>query len=271
MYPALFWKRLFQGFSMRSSAFLRTASVALACAVLAACSDGTSPKPSIVTVDTLLAEVNIGQGLGNAASGLAGVPMSTGLIRLGQDCPYNSVSQSFVCPARTTEGLTFDFYFQLFDASNVPQSAFNPATTAAIRTVSDIAGTIAPINGLPSSTMTLTAHNDQTLSGLLTETHTLNGTGNSAVSSDVGDGPITVTTATTISNLVLPQRGSAKRYPQSGSISSDITSELGPIGSFTMNFTMTFNGTSTVTVTITSDGTTETCTFDLENPTSGTC
>jgi hypothetical protein len=87
----------------------------------------------------------------------------------------------------------------------------------------------------------------------------------------IGDELSTTTVATTITNLVLPQRGSANHYPQSGTISTDITSNLEGLGSFSTNVTMTFNGTSLVTIAMTSDGVTETCTFDLENPSSGSC
>jgi hypothetical protein len=251
---------------MRLLAVPRVASLALAYAVLAACGDSTAPN-RVVTVDTLLAEVNDVQAIGNTAFGLGGVATSPGLIPLGQECPFNSVSQSFVCPSHTTQGITINLFYQLFDGSGATQSAFSPTTTAAIHTVTDISGTVTPPGGLPGSAFTLTSHNDQTMSGLLTDTHTLNGSGNTLI----GDESSTTTVATTITNLVLPNRGSAKHYPQSGTIATDITSTLEGLGSFTMNITMTFNGTSVVTMTFTSDGTTETCTFDLDNPSSGTC
>jgi hypothetical protein len=252
---------------MRSSALLRAASFTIACAVLAACGDSTAPKQSVVTVDTLLAEVNIAQGLGNAAMGIGGAPMSTGLIPLGQECPFNSASQSFVCPSHTEQGITFDVFYQLLDASGATQSAFSPTTTAAIHTVTDIAGAFAQPSGIPGSPFTLTSHTDQTLSGLLTDTHTLNGTGHSVV----GDQSSNTTIDLLITDLVLPKRGSSQHFPQSGTISTDMTSTLEGLGSFTLNVTMTFNGSSLVTISITSDGTTESCTFDLEHPDAGSC
>jgi hypothetical protein len=160
-------------------------------------------------------------------------------------------------------------YYQLLDASNRPQSELNPATTAAIRSVSDISGTLTLSSGLTSG-LTLNRHGDQTLSGLLTDTHTLNGTSNSTQTMTLSGTSLALTTVETVNNLVLPRRGSGDRWPQSGSITIDMTVGTGP----TTRMTMTFNGTSTVVMEFSSagGGGPRTCNVDLQNPASiGPC
>jgi hypothetical protein len=127
--------------------------------------------------------------------------------------------------------------------------------------VVNVIGTISQsVNGSTVSG-SFTHTGDDTLSGLLTDTHTLNGVGAGSVNfSSIG---LTLTTNDTIVRVVLPKRGSGNPYPQSGTIVSNIIS---PIPGTTARVVMTFNGTSIVTVTYSSTLVNKTCTVDLSKP-----
>jgi hypothetical protein len=73
----------------------------------------------------------------------------------------------------------------------------------------------------------------------------------------------------TTTNLVLPNAKAGQKWPQSGTMTFDETSNLlsTNLGTpTTMHLVMTFNGTSVVTVTITDPLGTSTCHFDMANP-----
>ena len=242
---------------MTSRQLFRTILFAGSCLILAACGDSTAPKQTALTVDSLLAELDDAQTLAAPALSLGGgfAPSATASNR---DCPFNSSNQRFVCDAVTVNGLTINRFYQLLDASNAPLSSFDVTKVAAIRNVSDVTGT------LPGTTGgTITAHEDGTLSGLLSGTHTLNSTGTSTATIASGGQTLNVTSEQTVTNLVLPRRGSPNQYPQSGTIAMKITSGLGAVGGQTVNITMTFNGTSKATFTMAANGFTQTCTIDL--------
>jgi hypothetical protein len=252
---------------MPSPRYARNAWIAVCCAALAACSEGTAPTAALVTVDTLLADISSAEAFSSVGLAVGGVPSFAGGMPSADACPYDSSTQRFVCPTVTSDGLTTSMYFQLLDASGTPQSAFNPATTAAIRTVSDLSGTqSSPESEIPM-TMTIEGHSERTLSGLLTATRTLNGTGDATVDMTLTFQGETMTTSVriveTTKDLVLPARGSANRYPQSGSVSFSMSSTD---SGFDVSITITFNGTSTATMVVTSNGTKQTCTIDLANP-----
>jgi hypothetical protein len=239
---------------------------------LGACGDGTAPKLAPITVDSILVELAETQALG--ASGF----IITGSFGFGaavptSECPFNASNQRFVCEPVTLDGFTTTRYYQLLDASGAAQSAFNRATTAAFRTVSDVAGSITEeyedeVLGPVSTTLTITAHDDQTLSGLLTATHVLNGTSNTDLTlAMTGETPLVLAVSSQTHDLVLPPRGAANKYPRSGSIVMNLTAE-----GETTTITMTFNGTRLVTMSIVSPGFSATCTIDLEDPESfGAC
>jgi hypothetical protein len=226
---------------------------------MAACGgDSTAPKAADITVDSLLADLDAVQTMTASGVALGGVPVSSFAVPSAAVCPYNSSTQRFVCPSRTANGVTMTMYFELRDASGALQSAFSPTTTASIRTVADLS--VTPSGAGISGTASLTSHSDQTLSGL-PATPTLNGVSTTAFTASVNGVSHTVNMTQTITNLVLPTRGSSTSYP-SGTIAMDFTQAGLPAE----HVTMTFNGTSVVTMTMTSAGTTLTCTFDLSKP-----
>lgn len=249
---------------MRFVSLARIASLGLACAAIASCGDSTGPDPS-ATLDDLLADVTAAQSLAAGGSRLAGVTTAVSAGVPDPDaCPFNSTTQMFVCPGTTVNGITVSRSFQLLDASNTPQSTFSRATTAAIRVVTDLSGTITSTTGATTTTA-FVAHDDATLSGLLTGVHTLNGNGNANAIITAGGVTHTVAATQTITDLVLPKRGSANRYPESGAITVNVTIATGLV-SQNLRVTITFNGSSTAMVVITSDGVTHACTIDLSKP-----
>jgi hypothetical protein len=247
---------------MRMISLLRIASLVTACSFAAACSDGSGPQD--LDLDDVLADVNAGQSF--AASGLdvvAGAPVAPPPAAMHHDaCAFNSGSQMFVCPGTTINGITFNRSFQLLDAAGAPQSEYSRATTAAVRTVSDVSGRITSTTNNVTTTIDLTSHDDATLSGLLSGTHVLNGssTGNAAIAG--GGLNHNVATSTTVTNLQLPRRDSDTRYPASGTVASQAV-VTAPGFSNTTTATLSFNGSSTATLVVTTLGITRTCQIDL--------
>jgi hypothetical protein len=242
----------------------RLGSLCAVLAIAAACGDSTAPTLRPVTVDSLLAEFNQVQSLSAPAAGVGGGLARTATIPNGEGCAFNSSNQRFVCPTSTAGGITVTMYYQLLDASNAPLSSFDVTKVAAIRRVTDVSGTIST-SGPPPTTTTFTAHDDATLSGLLTDTHTLNSTGNSDAAITSSGQTITVATTQSVANLVLPERGDKNAYPKSGTITVDATTSVSGM-SVATRVTLTFNGTSVMTMVLSSGGTSQTCTFDLAKP-----
>ena len=243
---------------MRTTPRSRAGLLVSACLIAAACGDSTAPTPSALTVDTLLAEVNGASALGGPAASMSGMT-SVAVPPPSGPCPYNSSNQRFVCPVVSANGYTFNRYYQLLDAAGTPLSSFDALRVVAIRTVTDVTGTTTTPNGSISTT----SHDDATLSGLRTETHTLNSSGTSTTTFTDSDHTLILNMTQTTTNLVMPNRGSANQYPKAGTIAMTITS--GPPGSSSLisTITMTFNGTSVVTWTVAHSGTRQTCTLDM--------
>jgi hypothetical protein len=242
------------------------------------CSDNpTGPTTSVPDVASLLGEMS-SSTLSFAASFAAplGAGLNTSAVDPGK-CQYSATSGFFECPTVTINGLTFTRSFRLIDDAGNSQS--KPDThTSAFETKTAVDGTMSTTmpGGAagPSSSMNYTLHekSDQTLSGIQTNAHTLNGTSVTSVNGTMQVGtdafPIDQTVNETTANLVLPNAKAGQRWPQSGTIT--IETVLGTVassGSSTMQ--ITFNGTSVVTIKSTSFGVTTTCHVDLANPTAG--
>jgi hypothetical protein len=248
---------------MRSSRIFRSLSFGIACLVGSACGDGTGPQD--LTVADLLADVDEAQSYGASAMMAGGAGASAVPRSVSGDpaaCAFNSGTSTFVCPSTTVNGITVSTSFQLLDASNNPQSSYSRATTAAIRRVADVSGTITSTTGTATTTVTFVAHDDATLSGLLTGTHTLNSSGNATAAITSGGFAYNIVTTQTVTNLVLPQRGGETRYPQSGTIAASIA--LSSVGiTNTTNVTLSFNGSATATLVISNGSFSRTCAIDL--------
>jgi hypothetical protein len=169
--------------------------------------------------------------------------------------------------------------YYLLDAAGHSQSALDPNTTAAIRNVVDVSGTLRSSSDSLSGTIGLTSHSDMTMSGLLTDKRVVNGTAKmhsdvNLTKPDVIRGISDATSTTT--NLTMPaQVDPAKPWPTAGTVATDATTTASgagtPSATIAMRTVMTFNGTSTVTMTITIGGTTSTCRVDLTGKTATTC
>jgi len=237
------------------------------CAILSACSgDSTAPKVPEITLDTLFNEVGSVATFGAGGLALGGGMPSTAVLPKAGACPYNSSNKRFECPATTANGLTVTMYYQLLDASNNPLSSFDATKVAAIHTVSDVSGAMASPVGSPLSAITLTGHDDGTISGLLTTTHTLSSTGTTTETFTANGVTFNISTAQT-TNLQFLKTGTPNQYPK-GTMSMDITSSSTGTPVRTSHITMTFDGTSKMTMVLTSGGFTETCTLDMANPSS---
>lgn len=247
---------------MRFVQVLRATPLALAVALFSACSDGTAPERGPITLDSLFVEMNSGFGMADPVIGMMGgafVPM--GIAPGTSNCAYEAATQRFVCPTTTASGFTHSLYYQLFDASNAAQSAFDKSTTAALRTVQNVSGT-GNIPDMPGTTISVTSSNDQTLGGLLATYYSLNGTGSTTMTLvQPGQPTETIAMSSTITNLVFPKPGSAEHYPKSGVIAVTV-SEAG----IDYSFSMTFDGTSIVKLKSTENGVVTNCTLDLSKP-----
>jgi hypothetical protein len=247
---------------MRRNSVLALGFVVATIAGAFACSESTAPEP--LPVDALLGELTVPAAAAASAATVGGVSAPASVtMPASSSCSYNSSTTLFECPAKTTNGVTVNVSYQLLDASNVAQSAYNASTTAALRTVVNVIGTISQsVNGTTVNG-SFTHTGDDTLSGLLTDTHTLHGVGVGTV--NFSGLALTLTTNDTIANVVLPKKSSGNPYPQSGSI---ITNVISPVPGTTARVVMTFNGTSIVTVTYVSTLVSKTCTVDLSKPSS---
>jgi hypothetical protein len=264
---------------MRSFPWNRYALAVLVVAV-AACSDAPSgPSPSSVPdVAALLAEMSAPSIA--AARGLAGGVVSFNVIRMpGSDnavCSYSTASGYFECPSIVTSGLTITRKYRLLDAAGNAQSQPD-GNTSAIETKGTVDGTLSStFGGATPSTSTSEVHgaSADTLSGVGTDTHTLHGVSTMTVKGSVQAGstvfPIDDSQKMTIANVVLPNAKKGQKWPQSGSIIVDESSNLSdPLFANPSHFVITFDGTSVVTMTMTSGSTTFTCRFDLAAPSGG--
>ncbi|MEP6992523.1 MAG: hypothetical protein ABJA80_16435 [bacterium] len=230
-------------------------------ALLAACSsDGVSPTNQPVTLNQAFSELAV-PGISAAMSAAGGVSLaSASTVPTG--CTYSSTTQGFSCPSFTTNGITVTSSYSLLNAAGTSLPQFDAATVAALHIMSTESGTVNS-NG---DSFTVDGRQDETLSGLQTATHTLNGTSTLNISgtrtSASPTGPFSMQSVTTITNLV-PPANAASKYPRSGTVAVGLTSTFGNTSPITSHATVTFNGTSKVLVTVSVGGFSSGCTIDL--------
>lgn len=258
----------------------RCIALATVAGTLVGCSDNpTGPgSPKVPDVAALLAEMSSStlSGATAIASPRLGPASNSSPVDPGR-CQYSAATGFFDCPTVTINGLTFTRSFRLIDDAGNAQSKPD-AHTSALETKTTVDGTVSTTmpggpGGISSSTnFTLHGNDDETLSGIQTGTHTLNGTSVTSMNGTMQLGtdmfPIDQTANETTSNLVLPNAKAGQRWPQSGTITIETLLGTDPSGD-TSKTVITFNGTSIVTITSTSFGGTITCHVDLANPASG--
>jgi hypothetical protein len=260
---------------------IRAAAAVAFAAVLAACGADTRTAPStqpIVDVSALVAAAS-NTTYNTVARSMVLLPAVVTSPINTANCPYSSATQQFVCAPVTSNGLTFKASYQLLDASGHPLSVADATMLAAVRAITDLDGTssfVSPTSGSVSAT-TIHSHADNTLSGLLTDKHILNGASSErdTLSSVFGGiaSKLAITASTTTAALDVSASGG---YPASGTITSDATT-TSTFGSTTTPLTTTthavvqFNGTSVVTITLGIGSTTERCTLDLAHASNISC
>jgi hypothetical protein len=255
----------------------RRIGFAVAALSIVACSDSPSgPTPSTVPdVTALLAEMS-SSSIGMAEA-LAGSPSVGVMLSSSSDpstCTYNEATGFFVCPTVTTGSLTVSRMYRFVDAAGHSQPKAD-AQTSAFETKMSVSGKITMTTTEPrtsTSSYTINSNSDQTLSGLRAENHTLNGLTTTAIEGalQLGDEtlPLDEHLKETTSNLVLPSARKGQKWPLSGTITIEETSndfDQPPSGS-TYQTSITFNGTSVVTLTFTSPFGTSSCKVDLAAP-----
>lgn len=254
--------------------------VAVAAAFVGCSDNSTGPtSPSVPDVSALLSEMSSStlSGAATIASPMLGAALNSSSPD-PSTCQYSSASGFFQCPAVTINGLTFTQSFRLIDDAGNSQSSPN-SHTSAFETKTTVDGTVSmtsasgPGGISANSNFTLHGNSDQTLSGIQTGTHTLNGTTVTSMSGSMQlrTGivlPIDQTVKETTASLVLPKINAGQHWPQSGTITIE-TMPTTNLSGDTSKTVITFNGTSVVTIATTTLGVTITCHVDLTNPTAG--
>ena len=240
---------------------------ALALAVLvSACGSDSSTGPSNdqpATLDQALSEFS-NPAISAANTAFFDARASAPMLALSR-CAYAGGSQSFVCTPFSANGLTINQSFTLLSGSGAPQSAFDRATTNAVRSNSTTTGTLSE----GGTTLDVNATQELTLSGLVSGPHTLNGGSTTKLKGQIADifgtSALDATLTTAITNLVLPAKTAATTqvWPTSGTIVVESSGTVGTASIGTTRITMTFSGTSKVNVSRTGPGGNLTCTMDL--------
>jgi|ERR1051326_2116871 hypothetical protein len=246
-------------------------------AAVAACSESpTTPSLSVPDVSALLAEMNPSSV--TTAVDFAGAPVGGVFNRLAaadpSKCTYSASSGWFVCQPMTVNGLTFATRYRLIDAAGNSQSKPD-AQTSALETQTSLSGSLtgnAAGSTEPTSSYTINSSSDQTLSGIRSDKHTLNGTSLTTIkgTAQIGTTTLAIDDAVheTTTDLVLPNPKLGQKWPQSGTITIESSSSNPGDPSLTSDSraVITFNGTSVVKMTLTSGPDTITWCFDLTSP-----
>lgn len=180
-------------------------------------------------------------------------------------CAYSATVQSFVCTPISESGITINQSFTLLSGSGAKQSAFDAATTDAVRANTTVAGNLVD----QGTSLNVTGQQELTLSGLVSGPHVLNGTSSITIAGTIADStstyPVNFTVSTSIANLVLPvnETGSSQVWPSSGTVTVDVNGSIGPVSVSQVRTVITFSGTSTVNVTVSGGGLSQSCKVDL--------
>lgn len=250
----------------------RISLAAIALATLA-CSDSPSGPSSTTVPDavSLLAEMS-SSSIG-AAEALAGSPSLNVVMTSSADpraCTYNETTGFFVCPTVTTGSLTVSRMYRFIDAAGHSQPKPD-AQTSAFETKSTVSGTVTTTTTDPrasTGSYTINSTSDQTLSALRAENHILNGVTETRIQGTLQAGGTTLTLdehrTETTSNLVLPNARKGQKWPLSGTIAiEETTNNFDSTTPDTFDMAITFNGTSVVTFTFSGPFGSSSCKVDL--------
>ena len=249
--------------------FRRHLSALIIAAAVVACGGDSSTGPNSyppATLNSALAELSIPA---IAAGGPSFVDVDATPSLDPTKCPYSATVQSFVCTPIAESGLTINQSFTLLSGSGAKQSAFDAATTDAVRANTTVAGTLVE----QGTSLDVSGQQEITLSGLVSGPHVLNGSSSVTAAGTVVDGtttyPVNISVSTTIANLVLPANaaGSSQVWPTSGTVTVDVNGSIGPVSVSQARTKIEFTGTSTVNVTVSGGGLSKSCKVDLTKAT----
>lgn len=247
---------------------LRLAALASVLAV-ACVTDPVTPVESRLSLDEVLAELDLpATRLAMGTFTTLGPPPPP----VSASCPYQPASESFVCAPIPAAGLILSQSFTLVSATGAKQAAFDKATTSWIRVSSTISGTRAEND---FTTITVDGEQEATVSGLLTDRHTINGSSTTRlgrVTNGSASAPPVMTTVTTkLKNVVLPlvPSGAPIAWPLSGSMEilnttfADYPPPTPGPGPMVSGTVVVFTGTSVVEVALTNRGITRVCRVNM--------
>jgi hypothetical protein len=252
---------------------LRSAAIVLLASLIQSCSDSTGPggEPPVSLSDVLL-EASDPLLADLSSRSLVGPVTVTSIMRFTPDgCTYDAGTQSFICSAISSSGLTVERSFSLFDAAGNRQTQFSPTATASVQTRMRISGTMTSAN----SRLTVDDTDERIVSGLLTPRHVLNGASEMTMTGSLATPgaptePFTMLSSTKTENLVLPSP--SNRWPGPGTMTTESTSSAtGPFGPVTTLMTMTFTGTKCMSFEVRSGDQVYTSSIDLSNPNATSC
>ena len=237
---------------------------ALVCAAAAvACGgDSTGPTSYPPTLSQALAELTIPA---LSAGGPSLVDIDTPAASLDPTtCPYSAALLRFDCAPLTEGGITMKQNFTLRSASGEQQVAFDPGSTASVRTNSSVSGTVVE----QGASLVVSGGQEITLSGLVSGPHVLDGYASITITGTVSDEtvtyPVNMKVMTSIAKLVLPpnEAGSARVWPSSGTIYADVVGSFGPL-SVNQRTVILFSGGSVASVGVSSGVQSKSCKVDL--------
>lgn len=239
--------------------------VALLCGVVGACVDPVST--TIHPVDHLLAKIQSSWG---ASAGsyiaLSSTPATTTPLS-ASSCLLNATVQFFMCPPRRDRGLQFDLSYQLRDAGNTALPVYNPVTVAAIRTVTEVKGTI-PFG---AASQTVSSRSDRTMTGVMLGAPVINGTESGVFISKAASRTDTSYMVATITNLKLAPLGSTTPWPIGVINTKYYSAPPSPTAKLSAEVTLTFDGSQMVKMVWYLSGVTATCMLDLKGVTDAVC
>lgn len=239
--------------------------LAATCLALVACSDSTAPTADPRT------DADLAVSAGDAAASdvalmiagdvTAGLTTSSAVPTASfSGCTYNPGRGNWACGSSAEGTLTITRSFTFYDAAGATQASFDAATTARIVHTVDVTGSVQRGEGY---TATVERHRVLTVTpkaiGDWSERH-WNGTGTEDVHAEhQGDRvsrSYTLTSSTTVSDVVFRMPRVANPWPLSGTVSHTVHAVLTREGLRNVTKTVdrdvlvTFNGTKLVPVTV---------------------
>jgi hypothetical protein len=139
-----------------------------------------SSEAALVAADALFQDLSMAQDPGIQSLGFMGMGSGPGMAGPvgGGQCQGTGTPGTFTCSNLVRDGFTTSREVTFFDENGVKQDdGFDPLTTNAVEIVMESSGTVER----SFWTATITRNRNMYIQGLLTDAHTLNGTGSGTV------------------------------------------------------------------------------------------